>query len=67
MLIIQSHEIVKFQDLHVFIQQLAMLLLKLEIISDSRIPKIVSGGHKYRFPSNIDFTRCIEEITSALI
>ena len=38
----------------------------LEIISDSRIRKIVSKGPKYRFPSYINFEKCREEIASAL-
>ena len=38
----------------------------LKIIPDSRIRHIVSKGPKYRFPSNIDFNSCREEIASAL-
>ena len=38
----------------------------LKIIPDSRIRNIVSKGPKYRFPSQIDFNRCREEIPSAL-
>ena len=38
----------------------------LKIIPDSRIRNIVSKGLKYRFPSQIDFNRCREEIASAL-
>ena len=38
----------------------------LKIISDSRIPNIVSKGPKYRFPSRIDLKKCREEIASAL-
>ena len=38
----------------------------LKIIPDSRIRNIVSKGPKYRFPSQIDFNRCREEIASAL-
>ena len=38
----------------------------MKIIPDSRIRNIVSKGLKYRFPSHIDFTRCREEIASAL-
>ena len=36
------------------------------MIPDSRIRNIVSKGPKYRFPSQIDFNGCREEITSAL-
>ena len=38
----------------------------LKIIPDSRIRNIISKGPKYRFPSNIDFNKCREEITAAL-
>ena len=38
----------------------------LKIIPESRIRNIVSKGPKYRFPSQIDFNRCREEIVSAL-
>ena len=38
----------------------------MKIIPDSRIRDIVSKGPKYRFPSQIDFNRCREEIASAL-
>ena len=38
----------------------------LKIIPDIRIRNIVSKGPKYRFPSQIDFNRCREEIASAL-
>ena len=38
----------------------------LKIILDSRIRNIVSKGPQYRFPSQIDFNRCREEIASAL-
>ena len=38
----------------------------LKIISDSRILNIVYKGPKYRFPSQIDFNRCREEMASAL-
>ena len=37
-----------------------------KIIPDSRIRNIVSKGPKYRFPSQIYFNRCREEIASAL-
>ena len=38
----------------------------LKISPDSRIRNIVSKGPKYRFPSQIYFNRCREEIASAL-
>ena len=38
----------------------------MKIIPDSRIRNIVSKGPKYRFPSQIEFNRCREEIASAL-
>ena len=38
----------------------------LKIIPSSRIRNIVSKGPKYRYPSQIDFNRCREEIAYAL-
>ena len=38
----------------------------LKIIPDSRIRTIISKGPKYRFPSNIDFNKCREDIAAAL-
>ena len=38
----------------------------LKIISDSRIRFIISKGPKYRFPSQIDFNKCREEIAITL-
>ena len=38
----------------------------LKIIPDSRIRKIIFKGPKYKFPSNIDFNKCGEEIAAAL-
>ena len=38
----------------------------LKIIPDSRIRNIISEGTKYRFPSNIHFNKCREEIAAAL-
>ena len=58
MLIHLIHEIVKSAG-HV-------ITGNLKIIPDSRIRNIVSKGPKYRFPSQIDFNRCREEIASAL-
>ena len=43
-----------------------VIIGNLKIIPDSRIRNIVSKGPKYRFPSQIDFNRCREEIASAL-
>ena len=41
-------------------------LCNLKIIPDSRIRNIIFKGPKYRFPSNIDFNKCREDITAAL-
>ena len=38
----------------------------LKIIPDSGIGNIISKGPKYRFPSNIEFNKCREEIAAAL-
>ena len=38
----------------------------MKIIPDSRIRNIISKSLKYRFPSQIDFNRCREEIASDL-
>ena len=38
----------------------------LKIIPDSWIRNIISKGPKYRFLSNIDFNKCMEEIAAAL-
>ena len=38
----------------------------LKIIPDSRIRNIISKVPTYRFPSNIDFNKCREEIATAL-
>ena len=65
MLIHLVHEIVKIRNLYT--RQPVMLCPgNLKIIPDSRIRNIVSKGPKYRFPSQIDFNRCREEIASAL-
>ena len=37
----------------------------LKFISDSRIRNVVSKGHRYRYPSYIDFNRYTEEFASA--
>ena len=38
----------------------------LNVISDARVCKIMSKGPKYRFPSNIDFPLCRNEIAVSL-
>ena len=38
----------------------------MKIISDPRIPSILSKGPKYRFPSHIDFKNCHEATAVAL-
>ena len=40
--------------------------VNLKIITDSRIRSVISKGPKYRFPANIDFSKCRETIASAL-
>ena len=51
-------------------QCIAILLLhitgNLKIIPDSKIRNIISKEPKYRFPSNINFNKCKEEIAAAL-
>ena len=63
MLIHLVHEIVKILNLYTACHVITGNLM---IIPDSRIRNIVSKGPKYRFPSQIDFNRCREEIASAL-
>ena len=43
-----------------------IIIENLKIFPDSRIRNIISKGPKYRFPSNIDFNKCKEEIAAAL-
>ena len=43
-----------------------MITGNLNIISDARVPNIISKGPKYRFPSNIDFPKCRREIAASL-
>ena len=38
----------------------------LNVISDARVHNIISKGPKYRFPSNIDLSKCHREIVSSL-
>ena len=39
---------------------------KLNINPDSSVRNIISKGPKYRFPSNIDFSKCRREIAASL-
>ena len=38
----------------------------LNVIPDARVRNIISKGPKYRFPSNIDFSKCRNEIAGSL-
>ena len=38
----------------------------LSAIPDARVRNIISKGSKYRFPSNIDFSKCRKEIAASL-
>ena len=38
----------------------------LNVIPDAIIRNIISKGHKYRFPSNLDFPKCRTEIAASL-
>ena len=38
----------------------------LNVIPDARVRNIISNGPKYRFPSNIDFSKCRREIAASL-
>ena len=38
----------------------------LNVIPDSKVRYIISKGHKYRFPSNIDSPICQREISAPL-
>ena len=38
----------------------------LNVILDAGVCNIISKGPKYRFPSNIDFTKCRIEIAASL-
>ena len=62
MLIPLIHEIVKILNLYT---RQPVMTGNLKIIPDSRFRNIVSKGSKSRFPSQIDFNRCREEIASA--
>ena len=39
---------------------------KLNVIPDAKVRNIISKGPKYRFPSNIDFSKCRREIAASL-
>ena len=43
-----------------------MITGNLNVISDARVRNIISKGPKYRFASNIDFSKCRREITASL-
>ena len=43
-----------------------MITGKLNVFPDARVHNIISKGHKYRFPSNIDFPKCLREIAASL-
>ena len=43
-----------------------MITGNLNVIADARVHNIISKGHKYRFPSNIDFPKCRREIAASL-
>ena len=46
---------------------LSLILDNLEVcIPDARVRNIISKGPKYRFPSNIDFSKCRREIAASL-
>ena len=38
----------------------------LNVIPDAKVRNIISKGPKYRFPSNIDFSKCQREIAASL-
>ena len=43
-----------------------MITGNLNFIPDARVRKIISKGHKYRFPFNIDFHKCRRKISASL-
>ena len=43
-----------------------MITGNLIVIPDARVRNIISKGPKYRFPSNIDFPKCRNEISASL-
>ena len=42
-----------------------MITGNLNVISDARVRNIISKGHKYRIPSNIDFLKFSREIAAS--
>ena len=43
-----------------------MITDNLNVIPDARVRNIISKGAKYRFPSNINVTKCRREIAASL-
>ena len=43
-----------------------MITGNLNVIPDARVRNIICKGPKYRFPSNIDFSKCRREIAVSL-
>ena len=43
-----------------------MITGNLNVIPDASVRNIISKGPKYRFPSNIDFPKCLREIAASL-
>ena len=43
-----------------------MITDNLNVIPDARVRNIISKGPEYRFPSNIDFPKCLREIAASL-
>ena len=43
-----------------------MITGHLNVIPDARVHYIISKGHEYRFPTNIDFPKCRREIAASL-
>ena len=43
-----------------------MITGNLNVIPDASVHNIISKGHKYGFPSNIDFPKCRREIAASL-
>ena len=43
-----------------------VIIDNLNVIPDARVRNIISKGPKYRFPSNIDFSKCRREIAASL-
>ena len=43
-----------------------MIIGNLNVIPGARVSNIISKGPKYRFPSNIDISKCRREVTASL-